>query len=371
MREIRFHPERLTEAREARGCRMKDLAEAVGASPSAATKWESGEHVPETARIIGIAAHLGVPTSFFAHPRDQALESVFIAGGEKESSLSVAQVRRRLEWTADVHDALADWVDFPHVNLPPAVDQRELTDPWTVEEIAGSVRRLLGIGLGPIHDVIVAMENSGITMSKMTMPIKRISGASAWRGGRPFAVVGADMDGIQTRMAAAVQLGHIVLHRNVADDPETAASRAAQAERFARSLLLPAEGFARDIYRLTPKSLKELKPKWRVSVVDMVERLIELRILEATERPRFYKAISAGGWRSEPGDADMYVEKPSLLSTAVDLLLDEGLMDRRGIAGAVGLHADDIVSICGLPDGHLDVGGNVVSIVPRLRQAAV
>ncbi len=358
-----FRPERLTEAREARGLRSAELAEALSVSPSAVTGWETGGHAPETGSVVALSAALGVPTGFFGRRRDMELESIFVRSADKEPALTVAQARRRLEWTADVRDALTLWVDFPGVCLPPAVERREFTDGLAVEEMAESVRRLWGLGLGPIHDLIVEMENGGVTVSKMDMPGRRISGASAWRSGRPVVLVASSLDGVRTRMSAAAQLGHIVLHRNAADiDPE---ATDAQAELFARSLLLPAETFARDVYRLTPKALSELKPKWKVSIACMVERLIDLGILEEDDRSRFQKSAAMKGWhRSEPGDEGMYVERHSLLSSAVRLLLDEGIADRRDIVGAVGLDREDIADICGLPTGSLRVADNVVQLRP-------
>lgn len=345
-----FCPEQLTEAREARGLSSKELAEALSVSPSAVTGWEVGEHAPETGSVVALSAALDVPTGFFGRRRDMKLESVFIRSADKDPALTVAQVRRRLEWTADVRDALGLWVDFPEVRLPPAVERRELTDGLAVEEMAESVRRLWGLGLGPIHDLIVEMENGGVTVSKMDMPGRRISGASAWRSGRPVVLVAPSLDGIRTRMSAAAQLGHIVLHRSAADLDQEAADT--QAELFARSFLLPAETFARDIYRLTPKALMALKPKWKVSIACMVERLIDLNILEEDDRPRFYKSAFMKGWRrSEPGDEGMYVERHSLLSRAVRLLLDDGIAHRRDIVGAAGLDGEDIADICGLPTG--------------------
>ncbi|MEM5419413.1 hypothetical protein V2W23_14395, partial [Staphylococcus gallinarum] len=69
----------------------------------------------------------------------------------------------RLKWLNEVSLVLQDWVDWPAVNIPRlgANDHLKITDA-DIEQAAQACRRQWNLGLGPISDMVLVLENAGV-----------------------------------------------------------------------------------------------------------------------------------------------------------------------------------------------------------------
>ncbi|EKT4448921.1 ImmA/IrrE family metallo-endopeptidase [Pseudomonas putida] len=254
-----------------------------------------------------------------------------------------------------------EFVDFPAIKLP----VRSFTDPQQIasagiEEAADECRELWGLGRRAIPDLALAVEGAGVILVREETGIAPIEGLSAWSHAlqRPLILLSADKaNGFRSRFDLAHELGHLILHKGIdrSTDPERYKLMESQAHRFAGAFLLPAETFAADVKTpVTLDSLLLLKQRWGVSVAAMIMRLEALKIIDADEKLVLFKRRSARwGAKSEPGDDARVPEQPRLLKRTFELLSSSGVMPLESVSGYIGLAANDVEKLAGLPEHYL------------------
>ncbi|MCH4575285.1 helix-turn-helix domain-containing protein [Achromobacter xylosoxidans] len=354
-----FQPGRLVQARISRGLTQTALATMVERSSGTVSKWESGEQQPEADALERLSMRLSMPVAWFLKPIPRYGDNVCFFRSNvsaTKTAQSIAQVR--LMWLNEISLELQQFVDWPVVNIPTLEESNHLNiSDEEIEQAAANCRKEWKLGLGPISDMTLALENVGVICVREELGYAKMDGASQWfdTDGRPYVFLAADKaNGVRSRFDAAHELGHLVLHRSVSGleftkrNPEIER----QAHLFAGAFLLPAESFAAEVSRPSLDTFIALKPRWKVSVAAMIMRCLQLGIIDEAYSVRLWKNYSARGWRrGEPLDDVIPAETPRLLSRAIDLLLSQGGLDKGGVLAALGLHQGDCERLCSLAEG--------------------
>jgi len=194
-----------------------------------------------------------------------------------------------------------------------------------------------------------------------------MDGVSRWQGGRPYTLYAADQESNSRKLFnLAHELGHLVLHNGVEVNSRNLDRLENQANRFAGAFLLPRRTFVREIANTTIDYFLSLKGRWRVAVAAMIYRCKELGILNADQVKYLWKQMNARGIRKrEPLDNAFVLSKPTVLGSAVQMLIDNRVKLPTEIADDVLLNASDVESLCSLPVGSLQ---NKVLSFLKLRQ---
>lgn len=369
-----FEAGRLGQILAARRLSQAQLAALVGVSPATISKWRSGSQAPERDTLERLASVVNVTPEWFTRAPSMKVSLPLFRSNASAHVAARAMLEARVEWAQDVALALAEFVDYPALNLP----TRSFTDPdqITADEIelaASECRDLWRIGRTAVPDLALAIEGAGVVLVREETGVSQIEGLSAWSEelGRPLVLLSADKDnGYRSRFDLAHELGHLILHRHIPRPTERERHKQLeqQAHRFAGAFLLPAETFADEIR--TPVTLDDLlllKRRWGVSVAAMVMRLRALKIVDDEGAQLLFKRRSARwGVKSEPGDGDRAPERARLLRRTIDLLVEENVMPLDSIPRHIGLAAYDIEMLAGLPEGYFRGKPNVVQLA-RLR----
>ncbi len=369
-----FQSQRLSQVLAARRLTQAQLAGLVGVSPATMSKWRSGSQAPEREALDRLAGVVNVTPEWFTRATSEKVSLPLFRSNASAHVAARDMLEARMEWAQDVALALAEFVDYPAVNLPVRsfVDPDQIT-PDEIEAAAVECRELWRLGRTAVQDLALAIEGAGVVLIREETGVAQIEGLSAWSAalGRPLVLLSADKDnGYRSRFDLAHELGHLILHRHITrpTDRERHKQLEKQAHHFAGAFLLPAESFSSEVR--TPVTLDDLlllKRRWGVSVAAMVMRLRALEILDEDGAQLLFKRRSARwGAKAEPGDGDRAPEQPRLLRRSVDLLIDEHVMPRESIPRHIGLAAHDIEKLAGLPEGYFQKKDNVVQFA-RLR----
>ena len=147
----RIIPERLREAREARGFTTQSLADRIGVSRQAVAQFEVGQSAPSAETMSKIYGVLNQPPAFFTTPREKGRESsgtIFwrsllrMKKHERDD-----RIARRLDWLQDVISYLEEFMEFPPVHLP--APQWQPGDHDAIEDAAESRSEAVGWGADP------------------------------------------------------------------------------------------------------------------------------------------------------------------------------------------------------------------------------
>lgn len=372
-----FQPLRLTQAREARGLTKVALANMVGRSGPTLSKWEAGDAVPDAESLQRIAGALGCPDSWFLQPLPEfGTAPYFFRSNVSTTKAARSVALRRIEWLQEVSGVLQEFIDWPQVNVPHLGESVSAITDDEVEQAAILCRETWELGLGPISDVVLALENAGVICGREEIGHVKMDGLSHWSAvdGRPYVYLVADKANYyRSRFDAAHELGHLVLHRHVqgTDFTKQHSVIEAQANLFASCFLLPAESFSVEVPAWpTLDNFLTLKRRWKVSVGAMIYRSKQLGLITEDHSVRLWKNYSARGWRcGEPGD-DIPFEQIRLLQRAVKLVVDNKVLTKDDMLNTLGLGVADLQALCGLEEGYFSGPEPQPANVVRLKSGA-
>lgn len=293
---------------------------AAGVSQATLSKAESGVVELDELRSQQVAGALGVPSSLLASDvgRETLTTCVY---HRKRSSTSVSQAR----W-ARAHLGLLQYrvkILFRLAGVgATSLDRHSPTpDEFTsAEDIARDTRKLLGLDVGPISDLVSAMEDAGIAVVSGRLGSDRLDALSSWpMDGTPVILINSEVAGERQRFTAAHELAHAVMHSGQEDalpaDPHLPGrepDKEREADRFAAELLFPSAAAREELQKITLDKLPALKKRWRLSRSMIVRRARDVGAIGENQYRRMVTEMSAAGWRTGEPDP-LEPEHPELL----------------------------------------------------------
>lgn len=327
---------RIQQARKAAGLSLRALAEKAGVSAMAISKYENNQSVPSSGVLLALAKALGVRTEYFFRQVEIELEDV---NHREHEALPKKEERKVL---ADVKEQLERWMTLEEIlpspwgtafSLPKKLP-RQIDHLDAIEEVAIALRGHWSIGLGPIPDLIDALESHGIKVLITRYDgHKHFNGLSARIKEVPVVVVGQSWTGDRQRFTLAHELGHLVLHGRLSDglDEEVACHRFAGAFLVPKPKVLATLGEKRSW--LEPRELHLLKQEWGLSMMAWSFRAKNLGVInQQTNREIWSQYMRA--WKDakqEPGEV-VKAEQPRLFAQSVYRALAEELISESKAA---------------------------------------
>jgi len=322
-----FDPTRLRIARQAAMLRKNELAERIGVSPAAISQYESGTTSPAAKTVAALSLALGVPADYFI--ADRPLGEAPTTTAHFRSLRATTQQERARAFahalqTWELSCTLEQFVRFPPFDLPADLAVHPDDPIGAAEAAARSIREKLGLGTGPIPNMVRLLESRGVVCTRLPAQTRRVFAFSCNFPARPVVVLAAERSHRAAgRFDAAHELAHLVLHHD--EEPGSHAVER-QAHAFASEFLAPAGEIAGALPRFANwRQLLALKNVWGISIQALLFRARSLGIMGEHTYRRAVTELNARGWRSqEPGD-DGNAEHPVMLGRALDVLRDQGL----------------------------------------------
>lgn len=362
-----FIGDRLREGREARALSQSSLADLLSISRQAVSQYERNTVTPHPDIMERLAFQLNLPLSFFLRPikEDRPTSAIFYRSLSATTATARTRAERRYGWLLEIADFLLEYVDFPTLDLPSFNDLP--ADPLLLsdEEIEVAAQRLRDhwrVHDAPIGNLVYLLENNGFVVGRFSLAADTLDAFSQWRSAdsRPYIVLNSDKQAAaRSRLDAAHELGHIVLHRKLGQVAFGRMERfqllEKQAFRFAGAFLLPESVFAQEFLVPTLDALRVLKARWGVSIAAMIKRAEDLNFLTSDQSQRLWRAYSRRGWKQrEPLDDETEPERPQILRQAIELVVSEQLVSRSQLLERLPFNHRDIEEIVGLPPRYLD-----------------
>ncbi len=353
----RILPERIREARESIGLTDEQFAEEIGVTRQSVGHFETGQSRPSGETFSRIISVTGQPPSFFTTARHRDRFRVpnwrSLKRMQRPDRLRIA---RKLEWAYDVVEFIEQFINLPPVNISENEFDYERDGNEKIECIAEELRESWGLGVGPISDLPPTLEYNGIILIQYPVDCEDMDAVSRWQGGRPYILYSKDNESIpRCLFNLAHELGHLVLHSSVEVNSKNLDRMERQANRFAGAFLLPRSSFPTEVASTSIDYFLFLKERWKVSTAAMVYRCKELGILNINQVKYLWKQMNARRIRKvEPLDQAFPISDPTILESAVEMLLENGVQKASEISEALALNPRDIETLCGLPAERLE-----------------
>ena len=308
-----------------------------------------------------LAEALGVPMAFFLPGRPHAKLDGSMAHFRSLRATRVHQRAKAVAFVEQVWElthALEKRVRLPHVDLPGFSGGEVHSGVELPRDPAGAareLRRLWGLGTGPIAHVVRHMEAHGIVVV-LPPPDEDATTVDAFSTSqlpRPIVVLTANrFDDIHRyRFTAAHELGHLVLHGDTAAGD---AQQEREADTFAAEFLTPRDSILPELpRRLDLRRLAELRHTGGVSISSLLYRCREGGLLSDSSAGRAYQRLAA--LRDQPGFAAEPItgypgEHPVLLRQAFDLAAAETDLTMATLATQLAWPTPRVRELLGIAD---------------------
>jgi Zn-dependent peptidase ImmA (M78 family)/DNA-binding XRE family transcriptional regulator len=354
---LRIIPERIREAREAAGLTDEQFADLIGVSRQSVGFYETGTVVPR-GEIFGkiIAITRQPPTFFTIERKSERFRVPNWRSLKRMQRPDRLRIGRRLEWAYYISEFMAEYVELPPINFPEVHFDFERDTAEKIEKIADELREFWNLGFGPITDLGPILEYNGVVLIEENVECEDMDAVSRWQGGRPFILYAAEEESNPRKLFnLAHELGHIVLHTSIEVNSKILDRMEHQANRFAGAFLMPRKSFSREVANTSIDYFLSLKGRWRVAVAAMVYRCKELQILNFHQVKYIWKQMNYRNIRKkEPLDTAFTLSTPTVLGSAIEMLLNSEIMLPSQIAEELCLNSQDIESLCTVPSGTLE-----------------
>jgi Zn-dependent peptidase ImmA (M78 family)/transcriptional regulator with XRE-family HTH domain len=351
-------PERIREARESVGLTDEQFADQIGVTRQAVGTYETGAASPRGDVFSRIIAVTRQPPAFFTTARKRNAERFRMPNWRSLRRMQRPdrlRIGRRLEWAYYIAEFMAEYVDLPPVNLPQIKFNFEIDGDERIEEIAAEFRQFWNLGFGPVTDLVPVLEYNGIILIEETVRCDDMDAVSRWQGGRPYILYAGDEDSNPRKLFnLAHELGHLALHTSIEVNSRILDRLENQANRFAGAFLMPRKTFSREVANTSIDYFLSLKGRWRVAVAAMIYRCKELSILNPYQVKYLWRQMNGRGIRKkEPLDTAFPLSKPTVLASAINMLVEAKIKLPAQIPEELMLNAEDVESLCAVPTGTL------------------
>jgi Zn-dependent peptidase ImmA (M78 family) len=262
----------------------------------------------------------------------------------------------------EIVQEIEQFVELPIPNLPGICDFPQFDSPI---DAAQQLRRLWGLGNGPLTHLIRHTEANGIVVSVLpqTLAGETAAGTPEHPAGignvdafstrvsqRPLiGLTGAKGGLLRRRFNVAHEVGHLVLHHEARPGDQ---QHERQAHLFAAELLMPGDIIAQELpARPEPARLLPLQHRWGVSVSALGFRGRTIGKYTDSQLRRLMITLTQLGWRTnEPEDNRLLTrEEPALLRQALELAEPVGL-SANSLATTLALPPPLLRTLIGIPD---------------------
>lgn len=309
-------PEMLILARETRGLTQSELAEASNISQGTISKYEGGLLYVSEEHLQKIASVLDYPLSFFFQANQLYGFGSHCTYHRKRQSMPVQEQKVLLAKInrLRIHIArLLNGVELEYENQFQRLDIEDFDGD--AEKIAQLIRKSWRLPLGPVKNLVEAIESAGGIVVRQSFGTKKMDAFSQWVTGLPpIFLINADMPGERVRFTLAHEIGHIIMHRLPTEDMER------EADKFAAEFLMPSHDISPDLDSLTFVNLARLKSYWKVSMAALIVRAYETGKITHRQYRALFEQMSKNGYKMhEP--IPIPVEEPTLLREIIDVYI--------------------------------------------------
>ncbi|MGC1511997.1 MAG: XRE family transcriptional regulator [Acidimicrobiales bacterium] len=318
--------ETLRVARRADGITQAELAERVGITQAALSRYENDLREPSQENVEAFAVALGVTPELLTSGQ-RIRGAMAVDAHMRRRATAPATVWRRIEARLNMHRLhTRRLMDEIAVRAEQSLPQ---LDPIDIDAAAAAriVRMQWRMPVGTVNGLVRWMEAAGCIVIEEDFGTTRVDGMSQWIEDYPVVLINSRLPVDRKRLTLAHELGHLVLHSaEFTENPE------GEANQFAAEFLMPAAVIRPELRGVTLGKLHDLKRAWMVSMQALIERAWHLKLISAGERTRFYKQFSSRGWRThEPLSDQLPPEVPALAGNIGAALAARGL-DEKEIA---------------------------------------
>ncbi len=329
--------ERIKQARSLHGFSLRDLAEKVGVSAQAISKYERGIDKPGSSILIKLADALKVKTEFFFRAVElKGLKPVYrkrLMLRKKEEGKILSRIHDWLERYLQIELIRGGGKEEDASAVEATETPSSLAD---IEKLADKFRECWELGTDPIENVIEVLERHNFKVGLVEGDDAFDACTFTFENDRPLPVfvIRKDLPGDRQRFSLAHELGHFLCKPSDALEPEKVANR------FAAAFLVPMSAAYEELGRhrsaLDLNELYWLKHKYGMSMMAWVYRAMDLSIISESRAQEYFRTFRAHGWHKKEPGRQVNPEEPTRFYRFVIQALTESVISESRASELLG-----------------------------------
>ncbi len=351
-----FNGKRLKTARVYRAKTIDQLAQETKINKKDILAFEEEKYKPVVENEMKLANALKFPREyFFQNDNIKVLvESTHIRPESPIPRVEEISYKEKLIMTHKLISFIEGYIKFPEMNLPTNLNRND-----DIETLASKLREHWNLNDGPIGNMVTLLEINGIAISGINVDKRGAMSftqkQSVDKVSRYLISLGNDKKSATIRnFDLAYELAYIV-----ANEANIQLKKFSKDE-FACAFLLPKDTFWNDLNNVEElDDYVQLKKKWIVPISAMILRAYDLGAINYKKYMYLMKEMDKRGWlKKEPLDENIKATSPVLLKKAVDMLMDNSIMNSKTLVDnlsncGLSIYPDEIELLLGLKKGKL------------------
>ena len=297
---------RLKAARKMAGMSQQKLADATDnlITKQAVSKYEKGKMMPASDILIAISKVLGVKSGYFYRQSQVKLIGLEFRKKSRLSKNDENRVKYQtldfLERYIEIESIMGQQTLFVNPLKNITIESQD-----DVESAALRLRKAWELGNAPVSNLMELLEDKGVRIYEVDLP-DTFDGLSAWADNIPVITINKNSDLVRKRLTIVHELAHLIINFGECKDRDLEKL----CHSFASAFLLPKDKMIEEIgsnrSNISFLELKKLKGIYGISLMALIVRAKNLRIINDHFFKNFYIHANKKGWRSgkakEPGE---------------------------------------------------------------------
>jgi Zn-dependent peptidase ImmA (M78 family)/transcriptional regulator with XRE-family HTH domain len=329
-------------AREARSLNQHALADSINISATNLSKIERGDIGISEEMLKAIAGTTGFPIHFFHQPGG-------IVPGHLAYRKRNTVAQRLLSPINAKANILRRHVHFftTALQIPvPLLPSIEINETPDIETASVELRKSLGLGEGPIENLIAILEGLNLPVLSFDFGTERVDSRSLFTDHHhPVIFLNSRLLGDRERFSLAYELAQLVIHTSGSLPPDRDISH--EANLFAAGFLMPRRAIMEDFKGgITIPLLGELKKKWKVSMIALLYRADDLGCITPNQKRYLLQQFNQLQIRRrEPIELDVPIEQGELMKKWIRLYREDTGLGLIEIATLLCLNRDEFFEL--------------------------
>ena len=282
---------RIKNARILKCMSQQNVADAISISKQMVSKYEKGEAIPTSLKLIELSKLFGLKIDYFFNSFQIELGDINF---RKKSSFSIQkqsslkeQIKIILENYLWIENLLS--IDYTFKN---AIQHCKINELLDIERIVLKLRNEWNIGIDPIHNIIQILEDNEIKVIELFDVDNKFDGMATFVNNKfPVIIINGNFSVERKRFTLLHELGHLLLDLPKCEikEEENLCNKFASEFLFPKEIVIKEFGGKREQINLT--ELISIQKKYGLSIPAIIYRLVDAGILSKLRHINFYKRI--------------------------------------------------------------------------------
>lgn len=316
-----YKGDKLRLIRVARGYSLEELGKAIDVTRQNIHKMEAGQE-PTSEQLPKLCEILNVKENYFYAERNTPVveDQCHFRSLRSRTKTLTNTVMARAELLDSIIQEVESYFSLPDFVMPEIADLN-IFDNNDIDEASNRLRNHWQLGNGPIDDITILIENSGVIVATVDGVDEKVDAFSMSRK-RPVIIRNSSKESpCRYRFDLAHELGHLLMHDGVVTGCKETEK---QANAFASAFLMPQATFinatrkfpiTKGVKSLNWANLYQLKLYFKVSLKALLYRAKYLGLISDDQMRSGYIFLNKKGYsKIEPLDEQLPVEAPHLLN---------------------------------------------------------